>query len=345
LIEELARGKILGFPVSWVIVGLLVVGFLYVPAFNTAVTDLWNSITLSSTGLGVGVYTGNVQFIETIQDKILGTVVDPTVDTYTLYYDTPTATSGGLALTAAGHTITAPASGFVWLAINGGSDYYFCEDYFNSLNSKWVVAGSGFWADLANNNSPDYCVKIDTSKAGINGQAQTPNINLVIPELEEDMTLAVGTGAADTNLVGAASVVTAHTWALNGILADDGLFITRLYFTVNTTMAGGQVKFEELTLSGGLLGGGAQTYWAQPVEEIEGSTSYHYYITGKPERMEYPNGERFWYKTGEPSTMYLTLNVRTVLVDGQSITLCIDAVDGAGTAQAQLTDAVVMNHG
>lgn len=346
----MARGKILGFPTSYVVIALLICAYIYVPAFGVAVNDLLGSLkgSLGLSGIStVGTYQGNVQLIENIQDKILGTAVDPTADTYRVFYNQPTTGAGGIVLTTTGTTVTAPAQGYVWLAINGGSDYFFCEDYFNILNSAFVISGSGYWADLEDDNTPDYVVKIDTSKAGVTGQTQTPNINLIIPELHEDMTLAVGSAPADQAAVGAAETVVSITYGLNGITANDGFFVTRVYFTVNTTIAGGQVAFEEMSWSGGLCASsGAQTFWSAPAKTVEGSTSYWYYILGDPTYKEYPNGERLWYKSAsEADTMYMTIKVRCKLVDGMAITMYLDATDGGGTQQAQLTDAMTLNHG
>jgi hypothetical protein len=316
------------------VLGVLVLAFLYVPAFSTAVTDLWNSLTLSSIpGVTGGGSHGNVQFIETIQDAILGTTVDPTADTYTLYYSMPTGVTSGVALTAAGHTISAPASGEVWLAINGGSDYLFCEDLFLSANQQWVKSGTGFWADFADDNTPDYVVAIDTSKAGVNGQAQTPVINLVIPELHEDTGVALDSPADKTG-TGATEVVVPVTWVLDGITANDGVYITRMWITINNTIASAKTIPEEMTLSGGWIGGGGRNSWSAPVKQVEGSTSYFYYVTGDPTYREYPNGERYWYKTGESEDCFMTVNFRCILgADGYDTTaiLYYEICDGAGT--------------
>ena len=74
--------------------------------------------------------------------------------------------------------------------------------------------------------------------------------------------------------------------------------IPRLWFTVNNTIASAKTIPEELTFSGGWIGGGGRTYWAEPVKTVEGSTSYYYFITGEPSYREIENGERYLVETG-----------------------------------------------
>ena len=97
-------GKILGFPTAWVVIGLMVVGYMYVPAFSGIVNDLWGNLTgltPGSTVISGGVYTGNINFVESIQDTLTGATVDPTADAYYWFAEMPTSLSGAVALTAA----------------------------------------------------------------------------------------------------------------------------------------------------------------------------------------------------------------------------------------------------
>jgi hypothetical protein len=342
----MARGKILGFSTSTLLIALLVGGYLFVPAFTSMANGLFGQlgdlIPGSAIG-GVGTYTGNVNFVESIQDTILGTTVDPTADTYKWYAARPTGPSGGVAMVAAGQIFQAQANGEAWIAINGGSDYYFCEDIFLAQNAAYVKPGTGFWADLNDDNSPDYCVAINTASIGDNGQAQTPTLSLVIPMLHEDASITIG-AAADLTGVGATEAVAPITWAITGLTVNDGAYITRMWITSNHTIASVVTLPEEVTISGGFIGGGGQTFWASPVKQVEGVVSMHYYITGDPTYREYPNGERYWYKTGEPATTYLTANFRCILGALESVvTLNIEICDGAGTITT-VTDSVNIAH-
>jgi hypothetical protein len=342
----MARGQIAGLSGTTIIAVLLVLGYLFVPAFTSMANGIFGQlgdlIPGSAIG-GVGTYTGNVNFVESIQDTILGTTVDPTADTYKWYASRPTGPSGGVAMTAAGQIFQAQANGEAWLAINGGSDYYFVEDIFLQQNAAYVKAGTGFWADLNDDNTPDFCVAIDTSKIGDNGQAQTPTLGLVIPMLHEDSSLTIA-AAADVAGAGATEVVVPITWSLSGITVNDGCYITRMWITSNHTIASVVTLPEEVSISGGLVGGGGQAFFSQPVKQVEGAVSLHYYITGDPTYREYPNGERYWYKTGEPSTAYLTANFRCILGALESVvTLNIEIADGAGTITT-VTDSVNIAH-
>lgn len=339
----MARGKILGFSSSTLIVALLIVGYLFVPTVNTAINDLWSSIAGSIGLSGVtttGNYVGNVNYVITIQDLLTGATAAPTGDAYYWYSEQPSSSTGGVALTTTGHVMQAQPSGYAWLVFDGASDFLFCGDYFSSMNSAYVVPGSGFWADLNDDNDVDYCVKIDTSKIGVTGQAQTPTMNLVAPWLEEDATLTLSS-PADADGTGAAETVVTITWEVTTCAADDGFAITRLYFTDNNTIASGICHPEQVYISNG-LGGGGQAMWSAPVKQVEGATAYYYYITGDPDYRHFFNGERYWVETGEPATIYVTAKVRVDLVAGANLTIYIDQCDSAGTITTD-SDAVAIN--
>jgi hypothetical protein len=341
----LARGTILGFPTSYVVIALLVCAYFYVPAFNTAVSDLWNSLTgLSAVpGMQGGTYKGNVNFVETVQDTLTGDgTFNPTNDAYTYFADMPADMSGGTALTAAGHTLGADDDGECWIAFGGVgvTDAYFDVAQFNAKNSKWILSG-GFWADLADDNSPEYVAHIDTSHAGITGQAQTPVINLVAPWLDLDTTVTLSS-PADYDNAGATEVVAPITWTITGVTADDGFYISRIRVTVNGTIASGLLKPEELMISNG-LGAGGVSFIAQPVAEVEGATAEWYYLNGSPDYRHYFNCEPYQIKTGEAATIYITINFRVDLVAGANVTFYLDLVGSDGTITSSNDGGTAIN--
>lgn len=341
MISKLAKGKVLGFiPTPYFIALLLVGGYVFVPAFNSAVNDLWNSLQLSSVpGLTGGGYQGNVQFIFTIQDAITGATVNPTNDVYYYFADMPSKLAGGTGLTTTGHTLAADPDGECWIAIGDANDNFFCPDLFESINSAFILPG-GFWADLADDNKPDYVAHINTANVGVTGQAQTPALNLVAPWLNEDATLTLSS-PADADNTGASATTVAITWTITGCTADDGFYIARIYFTDNNTIASGICHPDELTISNGLSGGGRAT-WDGPIKEVEGSTPYYYYLDGLPDYKEFQNGERYWYETGESATIYITANFDVDLVAGSLVTIYVDQVDGEGTVTTD-SDSVNIN--
>lgn len=337
-------GKILGFPTQLVVLVVLVGCYFYVPAFNAAVNDLWGSITGLTPGSVVttgGIYTGNINFVESIQDGILGSTLDPTGDAYYWFPTQPSSMAGAVTLTAAGHVKSALPSGFCWVVVEAGSsDNLLLSDALVSMNAPYVV--DSFWADLSNDNSADFCMKIDTSKVGINGQAQTPTLNLVIPFVNEDATLTLSSPADNDNL-GAAEVTTSTTWTITDCANDDGFNIGRLYFTCNKTIASGEFKPEQLTISNG-LGLSGQSVWSAPIAKVEGSTSYYYYIGAdtSPDYRHVFNGELYGIRTGEPTTIYVQLTYKTTLTSGDLVTLYVDQIDGDGTVTTD-SDAINAN--
>lgn len=326
-------------------IGLLIVGYFYVPAFNTAVNDLWNSITglsVTSPNAGGPTYLGNINFVETQVDAITGAAVTPTAPVYRWFSSAPSGVSGGVALTVTGTTLAALPSGECWMALYGGTDFYICDDIFMAQNAAYVKAGSQFWKDLNDDNSPEFCMAINTAHIGVNGQSQTPTVNLVVPCLDFDLSI---TDDSPADIAGATTTeyVLPITWALSGMTVNQGTVIDRLWITVNSTIASARIIPEEIHMSGGWVGGGGQSFWSAPVKMVEGTTSYFYYITGDPTYREYQNGERYWYKTGEPSVCYLTVNFRCILGAGNNgiVTLYYETVDSAGTL-TQVNDNVTI---
>jgi len=238
-----------------------------------------------------------------------------------------------------GHTLAADPDGECWIAIGDCSDYLFRPEVFSSLNPNWVLPG-GFWADFANNNSPEYVVHIDTSKAGKTGQAQTPACNLAAPWLHEDASITLST-PADADNSGGGPVVVPITWTLTACGNDDGFAIGRLYVTMNKTIASAETIPEEMYISNG-LGAGGQAFWAAPVAQVEGATSYFYFISGDPQYRQYQNGELYQIKTGEPTTIYVTINFRCNLVSGTLVSLYVNQTGGTGTITTD-TSAPVIN--
>lgn len=335
-------GKIAGIDSTLVVIGLVaVLAFYNVGGVGTIIGDLWGGITGLVPGSTIttgGVYQGNVNFIESIQDGVIGSTVDPTGDAYYWFPEKPTSMAGAVTLTAAGHTKMALPSGYCWIVVEAGSsDNILLEDELLSLNSAYVV--DHCWADLSNDNSADFCMKIKTSDIGKTGQAQTPALNLVIPFLNEDATVTLSS-PTDKDNTGAPEATVNIIWEITDCASDDGFNIGRLYFTCNKTIASGEFKPEALTISNG-LGFGGQSYFSAPISQVEGSTSYYYYINGADYRHVF-DGELYGIKTGQPTTIYVQLTCKSTLTSGDNVTLYIDEVDGDGTVTTD-SDAVAIN--
>ena len=321
-----------------------VLAFYNVGGVGTAMGDLWEGLmglTPGSTVTTGGIYKGNVNFVETVMDTLAGGTFNPTNDAYTYFPDQPSDMTSGVDLTAAGHTLGADEDGECWIAFGGVAvtDAYFDVDKFNAVNSQWILPGS-FWADLADDNSPEYVAHIDTSEAGKTGQAQTPVINLVAPWLDLDTTVTLSS-PADSDSNGAAEVVVPITYTITACAANDGFYISRIRFTFNGTIASGICLPEELMISNGLSGGGVSLITA-PIAEIEGATAEWYYLNGSPDYRHYFNGERYQVKTGEAATIYMTVNCRVDLVAGALLTAYVDVVGSDGTITTY-TDAGGVN--
>lgn len=351
--------KTVRIPGSVILVGAVIVGLLFVNAlFPVQFQAIWKRASDQTKGLitgsGVnindqapssGVYTGNINFIESQQDMLAGAAASPTSPTYRLFLNRPsTSASGGIALTATGTVREAPAQGYVYLACYGGTDFMIMDPQriptWSTTNPRVTEY---YWADLDANNSPELVLKIRTADIGVNGQSQTPTLTTTIPLIKVDTVLA-DDSPADVSSIGTSSTTTTVVWKLSGCTANYGGRLGRLYLTLNCTSASGLVVPEVMTLSGGWTSqGGMQTYWSNPIQTVEGSTSYYYYVNGAPDTYEYQNGIPFEYGPGSSDSLYVSVTFRCNLGAGNKevATLYYDTVSSAG-AIATLNDAVTL---
>lgn len=288
-----------------------------------------------------GTYYGNVNFIINQHDHLAGGAVTPTNGAYELFHGQPVKGLGGIAITASGTTteVSRSDSGAVWMTLYGGDDFYIVEDCFRSSNPRVKQA---YWSDYDEDGDEDYVVQLDVSDIGIIGSAQTPDCTLSLPLLDLDKTGLTDDDPSDVTGIGTSEVVKQVVWKLSGITAEDGVFMTRLYFATNSTRGGDDLRFEELSLSGGWVSSsGAQSYFGNPVKEENGN--YEAWYVNPSDYLEYHQGMRLWRDTNEADSMYVSVNIRCILEAGDvlSVDIYADFVDPTG-ATAQVTDQVLL---
>lgn len=297
--------------------------------------------------LGMGVvtsvseeYYGNINIIINQQDNLAGGAVTPTTPIYSLYHEAPARFGAGIALTPAGTTLEVNPSdnGYIYLDMYTGDDFYMVEDTFRRANARVVET---YWNDFDTDGRDDFIAKIYVGDVGTPGQAQTPTVTLVVPLLDEDVAGLADGDPADQTGIGETETVVSITWTLSGFTAGDGAYLTRLYFTTNSTRGGDHVQFEEMTLSGGWTQtSGAQTYFPNPIHEENGN--YEAWYIDADDYLEPHQGMRLWRSTNEPDTMYLTLNIRCTFSTNNKVDITMYAVfmTPDGVASATVSDEV-----
>jgi hypothetical protein len=285
-------------------------------------------------------YYGNVQFIINRNDHLAGGAVTPTSDAYSLFHAEPYEGLSAIAITASGTTteVTRNDAGYIWMTLYGGTDFYIVEDAFLNGNPR---VKSSYWKDYDNDGDDDFVIKVYVGDVGVIGSAQTPTCTLSLPLLDEDVASYSDDSPADITGIDETEVVQAVTWKLSGITAEDGAFLTRLYFATNATRGGDDIRFEELSLSGGWVSSsGAKTYWGSPVKEENGN--YEAWYINPADYLEYHQGERVWRATNDADTLYVTVNVRCTLNTNEQyeVTLYADFLDPDGSSITTVSDGV-----
>jgi hypothetical protein len=288
-------------------------------------------------------YYGNVQFIINRVDHLAGGAVTPTSDAYSLFHQEPYQGLGAIAITPAGTTteVNREDQGYVWMSLNSGDDFYLIEDAFLAANSR---IKQHYWKDYDNDGEEEYIIKMYVGDIAQIGTAQTPTATLSLPLLDEDVASYSDDNPSDIASIGTSEVVQTVTWKLSGITAEDGAFLTRLYFATNSTRGGDDVRLEEVTLSGGwVTSSGAQTYYASPVKEENGD--YEAWYINPQDYLEYNQGQRIWRDTNEADTLYIDINVRCTFESGDAVLLDIyaDFLDPDGSSVTQVNDQVMLS--
>lgn len=342
------KTKIFGMTLPVFILLLLAISFVIPsPSGQTYGMDLVNTITGLTPGAGIvpggQAYYGNVQFIINRHDHLAGGAVTPTSDLYELFHSDPAQGVGGIAITPAGTTteIMKGDNGVVWMALYGGTDFYLVEDYFVSSNPR---IKESYWKDYDVDGDEDFIIKLDVSDVGVIGAAQTPTCTLSLPLLDEDVAGLTSDSPADISSIGTSEVVQTVTWKLSAITAEDGAFLTRLYFVTNCTRGGDDLRFEELSLSGGwTASSGCRTYWGSPVKEENGD--YEVWYINPVDYLEYNQGERVWRDTNEADTLYVSVNVRCTFEANEDhlIDIYADFLDPDGSSITTVNDQIKLS--
>ncbi len=309
------KGVQISLPV--LIVGILLLTFLFAPNILTDAASSAGDFVASLLGKKAGgpvtgEYYGSCSFVINENDYLAGASASPTNGAYTLFHEEPKSGSAGESITASGTTtdIWVVDEGYVWFEIYGGDDFYLVEDAFKSANSHRI--STTYWTDWDGDGSDDFICKVYVGDVGVIGQGLTPTCTITLPLLDLDKSGLVSDNPTNQTSVGTTEVVKQITWKFSGITAEDGVFLTRLFFATNDTREGEDVRCEELTLSGGWVSSsGCKTYWASPIDHDD-NTYTAWYI--KPsDYLEYHQGERIWRDTNEADTLYISLNVRCTL--------------------------------
>jgi len=284
--------------------------------------DVFDDVIAGDTSVlpsGEDPYHGNVQFKVNEMDVLASAAVTPTTPSYLLFLDRPGLNDVGRAITSSGTTTDIPpeVKGIVYMAIYGGSDFYILEDQFRSANRRVT---SCYWEDFDQDGDDDFVAKLDLSAIGTPGQDQTPTVTIELPLADIDVASWADDNPADITDIATSESVQSVTWKLTGITAGDGAYITELYFATNDSRAGNDLKFEEVTISGGwATSSGCPTYFSKPIDE-ESQYYVAWYYKAADDR-EYHQGMRVWRRSNEPDTLYITANIRCTLETSDSLTV------------------------
>jgi hypothetical protein len=283
------------------------------------------------------IYYGSAQFKIVQGDFFTGASVSPTNAKYVLYHSKPGVGVTGTSISASGTTTELLKSdkGYVWMEIYGGDDYYLMEDEFLAGNGR--VAES-YWDDYDGDGKDEFVVKLWVGDIGERGQGLTPVVSLSLPLLDEDTASWSDDDPSDQSGIGTGETTVTITWKLSGITAEDGAVFGRLYFATNSTRGGDDVRFEEMSLSGGWTIKG-QTSWGAPVYEENGNYEAWYIRTD--DYLEPHNGIAVYRSTNAADALYVTVSVRCTFETGDvvSVTLYADVIGPDGDVTT-VSDAV-----
>jgi hypothetical protein len=259
-----------------------------------------------------------------------------------LYHAKPGIGTGGASITpgttGTTHEILESDEGYVWIYFYAGDDVYFIDTNFVSSNSRVTEAE---WTDFDSDGSDEYIFKAWVGDVGQRGQGLTPVVSFAAATVDEDDGSIADDNPADISGVGETSgTVTAVTWKISGLTAEDGYFLGRLYIATNDTRGGDDVRCAELTLSGGwtIIG---QTSWGAPTLESNGD--YEAWYWNPSDYTEAHNAIYCWRGTNAADSMYVTLNVESYFETNDEVqfTLYLDWVQPDGNIDTD-SDAVVV---
>ena len=332
----------------WIVIAIVLAawtGVVYVPVLS----DIFKTGTTTPTPgpePGEDIYFGACTFKITMSDYFTGadSTGDSSSEAASLFHSKPGIGSAGASVTPGTtgntHEVLESDQGYVWFYFYSGDDLYFMDHLFSAANPRVTEHE---WLDYDNDGKDEFIFKAWVGDAGIRGQGLTPVIVFATSTVDEDDGTIADDNPTDSTGVGEVSgTVTAITWKLSGITAEDGYWLGRLYIATNATRGGDDVRCAELTLSGGwtIIG---QTSWGAPVSESNGNYEAWYFLGGA-DYTEQHNAIKIFRATNTADAMYVTLNVKTYYEtnDRVEFTLYLDFVQPDGNIDTD-SDGVNIN--
>ena len=328
--------------VAWIVVIVVLFGGMGLGARlkDLNIGDLWGAPSDEN-------FVGGVAWAIDEADWQANIAAVPTTPAFSLYFTMPSGVSVGKPIAVGGSTISVDGSGFVWIDMYGGTDFYLIPDYavLKSVNPR---ARDLVISDYDNDGSLDYMVKFDVGDIGVTGQGINPTMDITLPLLDQDTGGLAISAPADQTGLGEAEVVATITHTLSGLAADDGYMISEIWYTTNATTEGDRVAFEELSFSGGVtakkITGAAMSDISKinsPIKEENGNYNA-WYILADEDNDPLSKGGLFVYRaTDETDDLALKINVRCTFATNNkvSITAHVRYVTPAGV-KADLTDTI-----
>lgn len=289
-----------------------------------------------------GNYVGGVAFAIDETDWLAHIAAAPTGPSYNLFYELPTAkTAVGKSVSTSGSTISVDGSGFVWIDLYGGSDFYLVESALRAGNPAKVQ--SVVYNDWDQDGSLDMLVKFDVANIGVTGQGIAPTYDINLPLLDTDVTGLTSDSPADQTGLGEVEVVVQVEHKLSLCNAADGFVISEIKYVTNSTNEGDQITFEELDVSGQWTLTGPN-YFRAPIKTENGDYQVWYILADDRQDPLDPGAAMVYRETNRGDSLTLSANCRLTLATNNMIevTLTVTITDPAGV-KSTITDLVLLD--
>ena len=334
----------MGFNAYYVIIGLLIAGYLFVPAVTTVingiVSPILTAIGLSSAGVGGGAYHGNVNFVVSQMNELTGAAASPTTPVYQLHTSMPTVGSIGKAITVTGTVYDVPATsnGVIFVECFAGTDFY---NDFRKIKALNPYVSDVIWTDYDVDGTDECLVKMDVSKiSGLNPQTN-PTLTLSLPLVADDVALAVDDPGDQT--LGATVTTSTLTYTISSFAAGEGTEFEKVYFTTNATSVSGYIQFKAMRISGGTTTSSQpKLNWVAPIYEDAGTAYGAWYVKGSQDVAlndynDYNNDLLAWRRTGEADTLTVSVDFECTLAKHVVVTSHFVSISANGVLTAELT--------
>lgn len=286
-------------------------------------------------------FIGGVAFAIDETDWLAHGAATPTSPVFSLFYDLPTSkTAVGKSIATGGSTISVDGSGYVWIDLYGGTDFYLVESAIRAGNPNKIT--SVVYNDWDQDGSLDMLVKCDVSDVGVTGQGVAPTYDINLPLLDVDVTGLTSDNPADQTAIGEVEVVVQVEHKLSACTAADGFVISEIKYVTNSTNEGDQLVFEELDVSGQWTLTGPN-YFQTPIDQENGNYQVWYIQADDKQDPLDPGAAMVYRETNKGDSLTLSANVRVTFAtnDVYSVALTVTIVDPAGV-KSTITDTVLL---